>query len=626
MWFRSLFDSFKSTSSRNAARRQNAKRRQRRAATRLRFEALEDRSLMTAYVLTDLGALDVVTDAYGTKLSVTHVSDINVAGHVVGDSYYYGGIQRAFLWTNGTMIDLGTLGGTYSLAEEINDLGQVVGMASNADESPVPFLLTPEDTNGDGSPDRWFRDLDGDGANDLMSSLGLPAGATRTAATGIHNAGQVVGVAQFSDSHSEAFLWDGAFTELGTLGGGHSSAYGINDAGQVAGYAVDALGRGRAFLWDSSHGMMDLGPGSAAAINTFGSVVGNSFAWTPDQPNGTTGTFTDLSTGDYSTVKDINDASQIVGSATYEYVYEEECDSWNPYYPNCGGGTYTVWEQRAILWENGVAADLSSLLVENPGVTLYEAAAINAQGQIVVAGSDYSGYAHAYLLTPSHGPIVSISDVSVVEGNSGTASAVFTVSLSAAYDQAVTVNYATADGTASSSSDYTAASGKLVFAAGETSKTITVLVKGDRLAEQNETFFVNLNGATNATIGDGQGLGTILDDEPRISISDVTKQEGRKNQTTLFTFTITLSAAYDQPVTMSFRTANGTATTGDSDYIAKTGTLTFAPGETTKTITIEVKGDSKKEASETFYLDLFANSSSSQFKKSRGIGTILNDD
>ena len=168
--------------------------------------------------------------------------------------------------------------------------------------------------------------------------------------------------------------------------------------------------------------------------------------------------------------------------------------------------------------------------------------------------------------------------------------------------------------------------GTLTFAPGETSKTITVQVNGDRLAEPNETFFVNLSSPTNATIADGQGVGTIVDDEPRISISDVTKTEGKKNQTTLFTFTVTLSAAYDQPVTMSFRTVDGTATTSDNDYVAKTGTLTFNPGETTKTITIVVNGDSKKEADETFYLDLFGNSSNSLFTKNRGIGTILNDD
>ena len=106
----------------------------------------------------------------------------------------------------------------------------------------------------------------------------------------------------------------------------------------------------------------------------------------------------------------------------------------------------------------------------------------------------------------------------------------------------------------------------------------------------------------------------------------MTKAEGKKGQTTLFTFTVTLSAAYDQAVTMSFRTVDGTATTSDSDYIAKTGTLTFAPGETTKTITIVVNADHKKEADETFYLDLYGLSSNSLFTKSRGLGTILNDD
>ena len=95
-----------------------------------------------------------------------------------------------------------------------------------------------------------------------------------------------------------------------------------------------------------------------------------------------------------------------------------------------------------------------------------------------------------------------------------------------------------------------------------------------------------------------------------------------------------LSAAYDETVTMSFRTVDGTAKTSDNDYIAKTGTLTFAPGETPKTITIKVKGDKQKPGflekpgflQETFYLDLFGNSGNSLFTKNRGLGTILNDD
>ena len=73
-------------------------------------------------------------------------------------------------------------------------------------------------------------------------------------------------------------------------------------------------------------------------------------------------------------------------------------------------------------------------------------------------------------------------------------------------------------------------------------------------------------------------------------------------------------------------TVNGTATTSDGDYVARTGTLTFAPGETTKTITVEVKGDGKREGNETFYLDLFGLAGNALFTKSRGLGTILNDD
>src|SRR5262245_6107269 len=223
-------------------------------------------------------------------------------------------------------------------------------------------------------------------------------------------------------------------------------------------------------------------------------------------------------------------------------------------------------------------------------------------------------------------PSITVSDVTVVEGNTGTRVATFTVILSAPSNQPVTVSYATADGNATGGSDYQAASGTLTIPTGQTTGTITVLVNGDRIGEANETFFVNLSSPTNATIGDSQGLGTIVDDEPGLSIGDVAKKEGKKNQTTLFTFTVILSAAYDQPVKMSFGTMDGTAKTSGGDYVAKLGTLTFAPGETTKTITIEVKGDSKKEDNETFYVDLFDNSGNSRFTKNRGIGTIFNDD
>ena len=252
---------------------------------------------------------------------------------------------------------------------------------------------------------------------------------------------------------------------------------------------------------------------------------------------------------------------------------------------------------------------------------------------IAVAGEGFSGEPVVMVLAnngdwggpPHSGPNLRIDNAAIDEGNTSTVSASFTVTLSALSSEAITVDYSTAGGTAIADSDFQAAGGTLTFAPGQTSQTITVPVNGDRVGESNETFVVLLSNAANATIVDSQGVGTIMDDEPRISIGDLTRSEGRKNQTTLFTFTVTLSAAYDQPVTMSYQTVNGTAKAGE-DYAAESGTLTFAPGETTKTITIEVKGDNKKEASETFYLDLFGLSSNSQFSKNRGIGNILNDD
>lgn len=220
---------------------------------------------------------------------------------------------------------------------------------------------------------------------------------------------------------------------------------------------------------------------------------------------------------------------------------------------------------------------------------------------------------------------VEIRDLTITEGNTGTTVATFTVIRGGQTDRAESVTYVTADGTARAGTDYQSTNGTLSFAAGEISKTITVLVIGDRLSESHETFFVNLSGAASVYIADGQAVGTIIDDEPRVSIADVTLTEGGLGQRTFFVFTVTLSTAYDQSVTISFRTGNGTAKKGE-DYVARSGTLTFAPGETTKTITIEVKGDTKREGNETFYLDLTDPRGTLTFTKSRGIGAILNDD
>lgn len=222
-------------------------------------------------------------------------------------------------------------------------------------------------------------------------------------------------------------------------------------------------------------------------------------------------------------------------------------------------------------------------------------------------------------------PSITINDVTLSEGNSGTTAFTFNVTLSNPSASTITVAWATADGTATAGSDYTAASGTLTFNPGVVTQPVTVNVTGDTTFEPNETFFVNLTNATNASITDNQGLGTINNDDgvPSISINDVALSEGNSG-TTPFTFTVTLSSASGVPVTVDYATADGTATAG-SDYTATSGTLTFAPSVTSQTITVNVNGDTSFEPNETFFVNL-TNPTNASISDNQGLGTIDNDD
>jgi hypothetical protein len=149
-----------------------------------------------------------------------------------------------------------------------------------------------------------------------------------------------------------------------------------------------------------------------------------------------------------------------------------------------------------------------------------------------------------------------IGNATVLEGHEGVRTAVATVSVTEPHGNSITVNYTTANGTATAGSDYAAVAGTLTFARNEMSKSVLVPVYGDRLAELDETFFVSLSGAKGASIARAVVTVTILDDEPRISINDVSVLEGNAG-TTPFTFTVSLSAAYDVPVAVNFATQEG---------------------------------------------------------------------
>ncbi len=338
---------------------------------------------------------------------------------------------------------------------------------------------------------------------------------------------------------------------------------------------------------------------------------------------------------------------------------------------------------------------------------------------------------------------LSVADASVTEGNSGEADLQFTVTLSPAADREVTVDWATSKETANTATpgtDYTAGSGSLTFASGDTSKTVTVKVKGDQLNEPNETLTLTLSNASGAGISDATATGTINDDDSKgivlsktavtvteasgsgrtddykvklatqptatvtvtvssgdtdtatvnktelsftttnwnteqtvtvtgvddsidnnpdrtatishsasggdyglvskdltvtvtdnessasLSVADANVTEGDSGEADL-QFTVTLSTAAGHTVTVDWATSKetGDTATPGTDYTAGNGTLSFAAGDTSKTVTVKVTGDQLDESDETLTLTL-SNASSAGISDATATGTINDDD
>src|SRR6476620_1903414 len=224
-------------------------------------------------------------------------------------------------------------------------------------------------------------------------------------------------------------------------------------------------------------------------------------------------------------------------------------------------------------------------------------------------------------------PDVSIDDQSITEGNAGTSTITFNVTLSHASSDTVSVDYTTTDGTATTADgDYDAATGTVTFDPGQTAKTVDVTVNGDLTHESDESFTVDLSNESNASILAGSGAGTILDDDasPTISVTNASVAEGNVGDTTL-PFDVTLSVLSAATVTVDYTTTNGSATVADGDYAAASDTLTFDPGQTTETVDVTVHGDTTHESDESFTVDL-SNESNASILAGSGTGTISNDD
>ena len=275
----------------------------------------------------------------------------------------------------------------------------------------------------------------------------------------------------------------------------------------------------------------------------------------------------------------------------------------------------------------GLAGSLHHRFFTTPMVSLEIGSAVSEVNGVVItvpAGGwqDRSGNlntASANSLYLAHNWKVSVADASATEGTDGTI--VFEVTLNARDDcETVTVDWATADGTATAGEDYTAANGTLTFGPGETSKMVSVVILDDTAEDSGETLTLQLSNASGVTLADAKATGTISDEESlTLSVSDASATEGASLE-----FTVWLSEASAQPVTVQYATSGVTAQSG-TDFTAASGTLTFAANETSKTVSVATTADAADEDNETFTLTL-SSPTNAVLGDATATGTIVNDD
>ena len=362
---------------------------------------------------------------------------------------------------------------------------------------------------------------------------------------------------------------------------------------------------------------------------TFTLDLSNLVNVTAGTPNGT-GTITDDDPPPTVSIGDVSLDEGDVGTTTATFTISLSAASGKPISVD-----YASTDQTA---DSGDYTGVSGTLSFAPGETT-NTVDVDISGDVTYENDETFGFDLSNLVNVAPGtltatgtirnddgvPKISVDDQSVIEGDSGTATASFTVSLNNPSAFGVSIDYATNDDTATAPSDYVGVSGSLAFVPGETAKTVAVDVNGDTIDESDETFTVDLSNLSGAAVGDGQGVGTIRDDDapPTIDIGDVTVTEGDVGDVTA-SFPVTLTGATQLPVTVDVATADATAMAG-SDYAAVTRTLTFAPGETGKMVDVTVHGDATFELDETFKVQL-SNATSATIGTGMALGTILNDD
>ena len=327
------------------------------------------------------------------------------------------------------------------------------------------------------------------------------------------------------------------------------------------------------------------------------------------------------------------------------YVNDDTANFINKY--SLVGGTWTANGTIALTGARGLTGT-----VTGSNVTLYVTAATTSTSTLRTV-TDTSGYnatitgALATLATSATNtlmrgvafvptaavplPNLTVNDVAQAETNAGTTTFTFTVSLSApAPAGGVTFDIATADGTATTADNDYVAVGPIskTILVGDSTATFDVTVNGDLIPETNQTFFVNVTNVTGANVTDGQGLGTITNDDaaPSLTVTDVTQVE-TNGGTTTFSFSVNLDLpAPPGGVTFDIATADNTATTANNDYVSNTMLAQTIPmGGMSFSFDVTVNGDTTPEPNETFFVNV-TNLVGAILTDGQGLGTITNDD
>jgi hypothetical protein len=241
----------------------------------------------------------------------------------------------------------------------------------------------------------------------------------------------------------------------------------------------------------------------------------------------------------------------------------------------------------------------------------------------------FGGHGFVFVTNDDAVPVATPGHVTVTEGHAGTTDAVVPITLDRPNDKPVTVEYVTLDHTAVAPADYVPASGTLTFAPGETEKSVTVQVNGDTDPEPSEVALLSLRNATNATIGGFFGLGLISiteDDPPPVITPGSVRVEEGNSGTTAATVPISLDRPSSTPITLEYVTIDNSAM-APGDYAPASGTVTFAPGQTEQSVTIQVNGDTVREQDELALVS-FRNPSFGTLAGFFGLGFvhITNDD